>query len=883
MMRESWRPSPAVSCWLCTLALLAFAGCDDDEPTPVDGAVLPEAGVMGDTSVDGAPDAAPDAENRADEGPAVDAGPDAAPPLTPAESPTAGPEDLPGIADLTQPAPAGTARAGRVDADDERITGVEAHCRVGDFRLDNAVVALCIQAERSYGQFTFAGGNIIDAIRVDPAADDWLDGDYFREAIHTISLGEVSVERMGIVRDGSDGGPAIIRTIGTAGGMLILQGVLPGSFVPPPVPVVTEFRLAPDSDAVEVLTWVEGVGSVARVRVADMLYFGDQTRDFPEGLLLSDTPALLAAEGQGVSYGWSRPGGALGLFPLVGLDLPVIATQTDQVALRPVDTALFRRTLRIGTGDVESVRAPSAEAVELRITGPAGLRLDVEGPESTRALLTDAGARTVRVVPGTYTLTAHGWPGGAASQEVEVGPDGAEVAFAAPAPARLNISVRDDGGQALIARLDLAGPAGQRLFVRGTRSVELPAGAWTLTTSRGWHYTVDQRAVELAAGEAVDVEVALEEVIPMEGWAAGEFHQHASPSLDSEVPVLDRALANIAEGVQFMVPSDHDVIYDYAGLVQRHGLADELAVPLPGVEISPVFTHIGAYGLPYDAHAGAGGAPPLPVEEGGRWRNRTVPELVAEARRRGARLIQMNHAREDSGLFVHTGYSPDSPIEDLPADRFTADFDSMEINNRTRDTCRLLADWMGLLNQGLRVTAVGNSDSHNVGSPVGYPRNYVPTAAADPRRVTADEIVAAVQAGRVTVGGGAVIDLPDGPQPGEELQIDDGVLPLRVRVRTPPYAAVQRLLAFVNGRIALEVPVEAAVEDITDFDGVIEVPVERDAHVIVLALGDDSLAHIDPGSPVFALSNPLWIDRDGGGVTPAGPVPVDMLDLPMCD
>lgn len=866
--------------WLAVAWAAALgAGCDDGAPVAageVDAYVDRDARPLPDE-----PDGAPDAPDGAlDAG--VDAGPDAAPPRVPDEPPTPGEPDLPGADDLTVPAAVGTARAGRVDADDERITGVEAHCRVGDFRLDNAVIALCIQAERSYGQFTFAGGNLIDAIRVDPEAEDWLHGDYLREVIHTIAMGEVSVERIGIVRDGADGGPAVIRTEGTAGGALIIQGILPGSFVPPPLPVVTEFRLAPDSDAVDILTWVGGRDTPALVRVVDLFYGGDQTRPFPPVLGIGDTPDLLVAEAPGVSYGWSRPDGPLGIFPLVALDLlPVTATQSDQLSLRPGDTALVRRRLQIGSGDVESVRRPSPEAAPLIITGPPGLRLDVDGPEPTRVLLDAEGRATAMVAPGAYGLTAHDWPGGAFTEVVQVTPAGAEAAVAPPEPATLRISVRDADGAPLVARVDLAGPAGRRVLVRDDRALRLPAGAWTMETTRGWHYTVDTRAFDLVAGEALDVEVVLEEVIPLEGWAAGEFHQHASPSIDSEIPVLDRVLANLAEGVQFMVPSEHDVIYDYQGLAAREGLADRIVVPFAGVEISPTFTHIGAYGLRYDAHAGAGGAPPLPILEDGQWRIRTVPELVASARERGAGLVQMNHARESSGLFTHTGYTAETPVEELPADRFTADFDSMEIANRASDTCQLLADWMGLLNQGLRVTGVGNSDSHSLGASAGYPRNYVP--ALDPARVTAEEIIGAVQAGQVFVGGGAVMDFPDGRLPGDEIELDADVLPLRVRVRTPPYAAVHRIVAFVDGAQVAEVPVESAAADIVDFDGVIEVPVERDGSVILLALGDDALAHVRPSRPVFALSNPLWVDRDGGGVTPVGPGPVTPIELPGCD
>ena len=478
--------------------------------------------------------------------------------------------------------------------------------------------------------------------------------------------------------------------------------------------------------------------------------------------------------------------------------------------------------------------------------------------------------------------STQGWPGGDVSRDVmaaaEVG-----VGFDPPAPARLRIRVEDGDGVGLAARVDLTtGVGSRRVFVVDEGVVELQAGEWQMVTTRGWHYTADERRVPLAAGEVGEVTVVLEEVIALEGRAAGEFHQHASPSLDSEVPHQERVLANMGEGVAFMVPSEHDVIYDYVSLVERMGLSDRIKVPMLGEEISPTFTHIGAYGLRYDAHAGAGGAVPLPVNEGGRWRIRSVPELIAEARNRGARIIQINHGREDAGYFNHIGFEPEIALADLRVDRFSRDFDSMEINNRSTDFCRLLADWMGLLNQGLRPTAVGNSDTHDIGTPAGYPRNYVPTVAADPVGVTADEIVAAITAGDVMVGGGAVIDFPDGLRPGAEVAHDSDVYTARVRVQTPPYARVDRLLVFVNGRIVIDRVVESAVEDIVDLDEAIDVPVPVDAHVVFLALGDVSLAYVRPGRQVFALMNPIWVDRDGGGVAAVGPGPVDRLDLPAC-
>jgi hypothetical protein len=190
---------------------------------------------------------------------------------------------------------------------------------------------------------------------------------------------------------------------------------------------------------------------------------------------------------------------------------------------------------------------------------------------------------------------------------------------------------------------------------------------------------------------------------------------------------------------------------------------------------------------------------------------------------------------------------------------------------------------MGLLNQGLRVTGVGNSDTHSIGSPPGFPRNYIPTMANTLHGVAAEEIVGAVRGGQLTVGGGAVMDFPDGPIPGAEIMADGESTSVRVRLRTPPYAQLTQLLVLFNGLVVDTIEIDSAVEDIVDFDEVIEVPTPVDGHLIFLAAGDNNLEHIRPGRAVFAFSNPIWIDVDGGGITPIGLGEVSIPQLSFCN
>ena len=349
------------------------------------------------------------------------------------------------------------------------------------------------------------------------------------------------------------------------------------------------------------------------------------------------------------------------------------------------------------------------------------------------------------------------------------------------------------------------------------------------------------------------------------------------------MPVEERVKSNLAAGVQFMVPSDHDIIYPYQQLIDRMGVSDRISAPLPGEEISPLFAHIGAYGLPYDPYAGAGGALRLPVlNEDGRWRVHEIPELVRQARERGAEIIQVNHGRDDHAYFDHVDYSPEVPIQMLDPEKFTADFDSMEVFNATSYFCKNFSDWQGLLNQGLRVTAIGNSDTHSVDQPPGYPRNYIRTLAPNPARVSGAEITDSVRTGALTVGGGAMIDFPTGPQPGDTVAPQDGMVTLSVRVRTPSYTKVDRLIVYVNGQRALDQPINTTIESLVDFEADVNVPISQDAHVSVIVIGEGRMPAVRPGAPVFALSNPVFVDVDGDGLSFPGAGPIDDLGFDFC-
>jgi len=810
--------------------------------------------------------------------------PDARPPLTPNESPSEGEANQDGVSDLLAAVPMGLARAGRVDIDGERLTGPEAKCRVGDYRLDNALISVCIQAETTFSQMGSAGGNLIDAHLADRPGTDAL-----REISPAPGLGSVTVERVGIVRDGTEGGAAIVRVEGLATGSRLIQNVLPGSFVPPAIHVTTEYRLYPDTRELEVLSWLRGrQGGLGQIDWMDLVYFGDSTRlmqPAPPAEGLHNQMPWVAAEAEFVSYGWRAEAGPFTILALPEVEVPAIPALLTSPVLREGDVFLHRRRFTVGHGDVESVRPVSDEGVMISINGGPSVRVDITDGEAmpvTRVLLNADGVGRTVLPPGSYVARTFEYPGGDVEVPIDVADTPLDIALPLPVVGRLRMALTTGDDVPIAGRVMLSGPVSHRLFVLDEDVVSLPPGRYRVVVSRGWHFSVVVDEVEVIADQEVRLDVVLTELIPTHGWTSGEFHQHSAPSLDSQVAIETRILTNLAEGVGFMVPSDHDILDDYLPFARRMGVEDRIAVPLTGIEVSPLFTHFGAYGIPHDPYANAGGAPPLSAPFDGFWMPKTVPQLFAEVQGLGARLIQINHPRSRAGYFNHVSFSPEVDLGTLDPAQFSPDFHSLEVFNSRREFCQVFTDWMGLLNQGLRITGVGNSDTHSVGSPPGYPRNYLPTAAADPALTTADEIVDAVQNGVLTVGGGAMIDFPDGPQPGDTVTAADGTVRLRVRIRTPDFVRVHRLVAFANGVAVLDLPLETEVEEIVDFDQEVDVPIGEGAHVIFLALGDDSLLYVEPGAPVFAFTNPIWVDRDGQGVPAVGPGGLSLPEMRIC-
>lgn len=902
-------------------ALLLTTGCEEDAPAP------PAPAEDASAAEDAAPEDAP-TEDAAPEDVAADApsGPDctSVDPAAPGLCPTPAQLGIPaGGQDVLVAAGAAEVRLGQVTDETGGMGGVESTCKRGDFAFVSSAARFCIEGAISSNRLFFDGGRLVDA---EPVGRAPAPGQTGRDRLDVLSpfvaLQVGSAREITIVRDGSDGQLAALRVSGVLEPSAYLAGIVgPELFKRRPVEVVTEYRLRPGSAALEIVTFLKNTGAERlNLQGGDIVFWGDTISPFFPGSGLQPPTAAqsVLGAGAGVAYGllYETPFSSVNI---PGLSLPASPLLTPLLLLDPDQTAALRRYFVVGS-DVAglldavnqelpqhplaaayveasvTVRSGAAPAPEVRVeVAPLGPD-DAPGPFWVADTTDEAGLLRLRLPAGRYQAKATGPQG----QEVTATLDTA----AAPAATltlppggvvRLNIEAFEGEGAPAPSPARVifrqSGQPEQRVMVlRGAETATLPAGTWSWEASRGMEYTAAQGEVVVEDEGEATVSAQLERVVPTPGFVAGEFHQHATASLDSEVPVRDRVLSNIIEGVDFAVASDHDIATEFQPVIEELGATD-LISSLAGTEVSPLFGHFGAYPVRADRYLPGRGALLLAYKDAdgnvGRYNNGA--ELIAAMRDElGAELIQSNHPRDSTGYFDSFHWDREQAVASADAG-FSAGFDTMEVINGP--ACPQLQDWFALLNQGYRVVGVGNSDTHNLSSPAGFPRNYIPAPSDAPESLTERQIIDGIKSGDAVIAASAWLEFgpdapgdPNGARPGRV--IPAASITIDVRALTPPWSEVKHLVIVRNGAVIDALAIGGGEEAVVDFDGPVTLEAEEgeDAWFVIIAYGDQPASAVYRGEAVFAIANPFFLDADQDGVfTAPGLLPLPTEGLPFCN
>jgi hypothetical protein len=381
----------------------------------------------------------------------------------------------------------------------------------------------------------------------------------------------------------------------------------------------------------------------------------------------------------------------------------------------------------------------------------------------------------------------------------------------------------------------------------------------------------------------VEVQLAPRHVVPTPNIVGCDLHVHARPSFDTPVSTEDRVLSLVSAGVDFAVPTEHNIVGDYGSSVETLDVGRELAW-VHGVEVTTHSQGIGHFGVfPYPPNV------KVPPFRG------APPGMIFKAARGGdpKRFLQVHHPRLPKGIgyFNIVGFNPKSP---KPPPGMHLDFDGLEVYNgydveRPERVDEVLRDYWYLLNLGYRFVTTGSSDSHRIQFHwAGYPRTMVDLEAAQPegRAIDAMGVVSAIKKGHVSVTSGPIVEFElAGARPGDEIKGTDDPIKGHLRVRAAPWVDVTRVEIVVRGnkvqtfslptrptKVGPEAgSVEEAAARTLRFDQDVAIPVgAENGWVQVIVRGERRMDDVLPFMPVspYAFTNPIYVTR-----SPAPPPP----------
>jgi hypothetical protein len=553
-----------------------------------------------------------------------------------------------------------------------------------------------------------------------------------------------------------------------------------------------------------------------------------------------------------------------------------------------------------------------------RVTGTTDRALvfgrDEQGSPQVRAHAEDGGTFELDV-PATVTQWYAAIDPGRSSTVVTLAPGSAhELTLDVSPGGDLHVSIVDaDTRKPLTARLLVhgidgtvdpsfgpdyrasgAGPLIDAL--RGDVSTPLPSGRYRIAATKGLEWSVDAKVVEVSPGRMTDLELSPRHVVPTPGVVGCDLHVHARPSFDAPVTPEDRVLSLVAAGIDFAVPTEHNLVGDYGPAIQTLDLRSDL-LSVTGVEVTTYNKGFGHFGVfPYPTTS------PVPP-----FKHATMNSIFRAVRAGDpARYFQLNHPRLPKGIgyFANIGFDPKGPRTRI---HNRIDFDGIEVFNgydgETPERVeQVLRDYWTLLNFGWRYAATGSSDSHRIQFHwAGYPRTMVtfdPKATEGNDDMAADPlaIVANIKKGHATVTSGPIIELElAGVRPGDEIATADETLAGHLRVRAAPWVDVTKVEVVVGGKVVqtIEVPsrptqlgpepgtlAEAEARTLR-LDRDLEVHVGPDnSWVQIVARGERRMDDVLPFMPVppFGFTNPIYVVRHPVPPPPwpvsSGPVPV---------
>jgi hypothetical protein len=779
---------------------------------------------------------------------------------------------------------------------DQLPRGKEADGIVGDFVLRNNKVEAVISGDlplRRANMSTFYGA---DGITPGCLYDLTLRGannDQLTVFAPAGQRGAVSWVR--VAKDGKDG-EAVVETVLTSANN---KGIFKRH----------EYRLRDDWQGVQIVTTLRNETDTAQQIATDDRWTTFLRTGNVQSITWAD--AVNPRDKAGYAYG------------IVGSE----QTSPDRsLELKPNQTVTFTRFLAVGHSPAEAVGLVAALRGATGIV--SGQIKDRSGaPISTAEVIVrslsmqnrtnpaaypDADGRfSFRLPEGDYEVEFVDL--GRASSKKTVKVKGGETVSADAAMAQaamVAFDIRDEAGKSIPCKAQFHGIEGTRSpnlgphnrahgcadqyhSEKGQFQVALPPGQYRIIVTRGIEYSHLARTIDLKPEQSVTVAGALKRVVDTTGWVSADYHNHSTPSGDNTCGTDDRIINLAAEHIEFAPTTEHNRLYDWRPHIEKLGLAEEMQT-VPGMELTGSGPHLNSFPFKPEPFKQDNGAPVWNPD----------PRISAILLRdwQGAepdRWIQINHpdmthnfidrdadGKAEGGFLglaqlidgLETQNYRDAEILSGKPFRIAPD----QAGNDSVFYIREFA-WLQMLNRGHRYAAMAVCDAHSVyGNGVGSWRMYMPSKSDKPAEIDWRENSRHAKAGRsiLTSGPFLQVQTEGGTLPGGTLSGRN--VKLKVKVQCTDWIDIDRVQVLVNGRQRKELNFTRQSHPdwfgngVVKFERTLPVELSEDAHLIVVAIGENHDLSTGFGTSAqakvkpCAYHNPIFVDVDGGGFKPNG-------------
>lgn len=608
-------------------------------------------------------------------------------------------------------------------------------------------------------------------------------------------------------------------------------------------------------------------------------------------------------------------------YALITLSLTGIEKLSDTIELKPKQEVVIQRFFAVGTSPAQAVGEARAQK-NPKFGTVTGIIAGADGEGISTAVISVPDAKeTVPGYPdgqGNYSFKL---PHGPTELIInDLGRPQAKIAFTVaegstqppkislPAASRIRFDISSETEKSIPCKvhfepLDKGAPAlnlgpkhrahgcvDQYHSEKGQFTVQLPVGKYRVIVVRGPEYGHLAKEVTLAPGAEFIFKGTLKRLVDTKGWISADFHNHSTPSGDNVCDTDGRLINIAAEHLEFTPTTEHNRLYDWEPTIKALGLDTHIKT-VKGMELTGSRQHFNAFPFEPDPLIQDGGAPV--------WND--DPRITALTLRRwqserSDRWIQFNHPdlsnmfidRDGDGTadggFVGVGDMIDgTETENGPGTDIL--YDSPYKVSRAPGALAAKTSsvrefvWRQLLNQGKRLVAVGVADAHAVyGNGVGCWRCYLPSNTDEPAKIDWAELAPRAKQGNMVLTTGPFLEVTT--QNGKIAGDDDratGGIDLKVKVQCTDWIDINRVQVLVNSRpdpklnFTRETHPKMFKDGVVKFEEKIHVPLQQDAHLIVVAINEKGDSKICYGTSDYAkmrpcaYNNPIYVDVDGHG------------------